>query len=64
MKDKIYTDIFTASTLQKNGDICCPHCGSWTNIEDIEQDEFTMECTCPSCRKEPSKPTTAGGHTK
>lgn len=51
-KKEIYTDIFTASTLQDNGDICCPGCGSWTNVDDLEQDEFTGITTCSLCREE------------
>ena len=50
MPKTIYTDIFTASTLQSDGDICCPNCGSWTHIDDVKQDEVTGEPSCPLCR--------------
>jgi hypothetical protein len=43
-------DIFTASTLTADEEICCPHCGSWTHINDIIQDEITGETSCPLCK--------------
>lgn len=48
---ELYLDIFTRSTLQSNGEICCPNCGSWTNVEDIKQDPVTLESSCPLCRQ-------------
>jgi hypothetical protein len=50
MSKPIFVDVFTASTLTKDNEICCPHCGSWTNLEDVKQDEFTGESSCPACR--------------
>ena len=50
MKKEFYTDIFTASTLQEDGEICCPTCGSWTHVDDLEVDEFEGTTHCPLCR--------------
>jgi hypothetical protein len=47
---EIYTDVFTASTLQDDGEICCPNCGSWTHVDDLKQDEVTGVASCPLCR--------------
>jgi hypothetical protein len=52
---ELYLDIFTRSTLQSDGEICCPNCGSWTHVEDIQQDEVTLESTCPLCRPKGEK---------
>lgn len=48
---EIYVDVMTASTYQPDTqEICCPNCGSWTHVEDIQQDPMTLESTCPACR--------------
>lgn len=57
-KQEIYLDTFTRATLQSNGDICCPHCGSWTHMDDLNQDSFTGETNCPLCKQEALCPTT------
>jgi predicted RNA-binding Zn-ribbon protein involved in translation (DUF1610 family) len=49
MKRKLWLDFTTLATLQDNGDICCPTCGSWTTIEDLEADKLGTEVTCPLC---------------
>jgi hypothetical protein len=50
VKEPLYVDSMTASTLQPDGDICCPNCGSWTHIDDVKQDTVTGESSCPLCR--------------
>jgi predicted nucleic acid-binding Zn ribbon protein len=47
---EIYMDMFSAATLQEDGSICCPTCGSWTQFDDLIQNEFTLEITCSLCR--------------
>ena len=49
-KKQLYLDITSLGTLQKNGEICCPNCGSWTYIDDITQDDFTGETYCSLCK--------------
>jgi uncharacterized Zn finger protein (UPF0148 family) len=50
MEKEIYVDIFTASTLQEDGEICCPNCGSWAHVDDLEVNEFEGTATCLLCR--------------
>jgi DNA-directed RNA polymerase subunit RPC12/RpoP len=51
MEKELYVDIFTVSTLQDDGEICCPNCGSWTHVDDLKQDEVTGVASCPLCRQ-------------
>lgn len=49
-KKEMFLDFTTLSTLQENGDICCPNCGSWTTIEDLITDNNCPGNTyCPLC---------------
>lgn len=44
-----YVSILDLATLnQETGEICCPTCGSWTNVDDLVGDEFGP-AKCPLC---------------
>ena len=38
-------DFTTIATIQKNGEVCCQTCGSWTTMEDMTDGK------CPACRE-------------
>ena len=51
-KKKIWVDTFTSSTYnEEHNEICCPNCGSWTNVNDLKQGDFDFVATCPLCRE-------------
>jgi len=44
---------FDLATLQDNGDICCPNCGSWTSLDEIAECSKDNDIGhCPLCKED------------
>ena len=49
MTSSLFLDYSTVSTIQDNGEVCCPTCGSWSHLSDLRVSDFGTEVYCPLC---------------
>ena len=45
---KLVSTLDLATFNEETEEICCPTCGSWTNVDDLVGDEFGP-AKCPLC---------------
>lgn len=51
-KPEGFIDVPSLSTYNPDTEeICCPNCGSWTTMEDLEWDEDALEHSCALCKQ-------------